>query len=159
MKHPCAENDIAPLALVSLRAKPSSNQFPAEARFMTRLMVLAGSCCLAAMLVGCSSSRTGGKELSADEEGIVHVGLAYREASNALKRAPKGIDDLKPYLKKYGDPDKVLISPNDGKPYHIVWGASASRPTKAAQAQRFLAYEETGKDGTRLAVDFKMNVY
>ena len=126
---------------------------------MARSTVLAGACCLAVVLVGCSSHTRSTPELSADEEAIVHVGLAYREASNALKRAPKGIEELKPYLKKYGDPDKVLISPNDGKPYHIVWGASASRPTKAAQAQRFLAYEATGKDGTRLAVDFKMNVY
>ena len=125
---------------------------------MARSTVSAGVFCLAIVLASCSPS-TRSTELSADEEAIVHVGLAYREASNALKRAPKGIEDLKPYLKKFGDPDKVLISPNDGKPYHIVWGASASRPTKAAQAQRFLAYEEAGKDGTRLAIDFKMNVY
>jgi hypothetical protein len=126
---------------------------------MARLTVSLGLCCLAVTLGGCSSSSTRSTDLSADEEAIVHVGLAYREASTALKRAPKGIEELKPYLKKYGDPDQVLISPNDGKRYHIVWGAVATRPTKAAQAQRFLAYEEVGKDGTRLAVDFKMNVY
>jgi hypothetical protein len=125
---------------------------------MTRWSFLAGACCLAVVFTGCSSSNRGTEiNLSPEKEAIVHVGLAYREASNALKRAPKGVEDLKPYLKKYGDPDQVLTSPNDGQRYHIVWGTVATRPTKGNQV--FLVYEETGKNGRRYAVDIRLKVY
>jgi len=125
---------------------------------MMRLMLAAGTCCLAVAFTGCSSGGgRGTPELSKEEEAIVHVGLAYREASNALKRAPKGVEELKPYLKKYGDPDQVLTSPNDGQRYHIVWGTVATRPTKGNQV--FLVYEEAGKNGRRYAVDIRLKVY
>ena len=127
---------------------------------MTRWTVAASACWLALVFTGCSSSNRGTEvNLSPEEEAIVHVGLAYREASNALKRVPKGVEELKPYLKKYGDPDQVLISPNDGQRYHIVWGDVATRPTKGAQLQPFLVYEETGNNGRRYAVDIRLKVY
>jgi hypothetical protein len=87
---------------------------------------------------------------------MVTVGQAYRDASAALKRGPKGIDELKPYLKKYGDPEQLLVSPNDGQPYHIVWGVTPSRPSQNAQKQRFLLYEQSGKGGKRYALDFML---
>ena len=130
-----------------------------ESFFMPRLTLTIAACLLLWAGSGCSSGNRGSTDLNSDEEAIVHVGMAYRDACNALKRAPKGVEDLKPYLKKYGDPDKVLISPSDGQHYHIVWGVIPSRPTKGAQAQRFLAYEESGKDGMRYAVDIKLKVY
>lgn len=125
---------------------------------MMRLMLAAGACFLAVAPTGCSSGGGRGvPELNAEEEAIVHVGMAYRESSNALKRPPKTVEELKPYLKKYGDPDQVLTSPNDGQRYHIVWGAVATRPTKGNQV--FLVYEEAGKNGKRYAVDMKLKVY
>jgi hypothetical protein len=126
---------------------------------MPRLMLALSTCLLFWASCGCSSGKQGAPDLNPDEEAIVHVGMAYRDAYKALKRAPKGVEDLKPYLKKYGDPDKVLISPSDGQPYHIVWGVVPSRPTKGAQTQIFLAYEESGKNGRRYAVDIKLKVY
>jgi hypothetical protein len=109
-------------------------------------------------LAGCSSHK-GPAQLNKDEEALVQVGLAYRDASNALKRGPESIKELKTYLKKYGDPDALLVSPRDGQPYQIVWGLLPLRPTKTAQMKRFLAYEKSGKDGKRYALDFMMKVY
>jgi len=136
----------------------SGNHLGGGIRHMARLMIALAL--LSLTLAGCSSGNRGSStDLNPDEEAIVHVGAAYRDAFNTLKKAPKGVEDLKPYLKKYGDPDKVLISPNDGQPYHIVWGMVPSRPTKGAQSQIFLVYEESGKDGMRYAIDFKLKVY
>ncbi|HEV2947473.1 MAG TPA: hypothetical protein VGX70_08860 [Gemmataceae bacterium] len=124
---------------------------------MPRLTLTIGACLLLWAGIGCSSGNRGSADLNPNEEAIVHVGMAYRDSYNALKRAPKGVEDLKPYLKKYGDPDKVLISPSDGQPFHIVWGVVPSRPTKGNQV--FLVYEETGKNGKRYAVDIRLKVY
>jgi hypothetical protein len=115
---------------------------------------------LAALLViGCSSSAPNRGELSKEEQAIVNVAQAYRDASNALQRGPANEKELKPYLKQYGDPDQLLVSPNDGQPYQFVWGLTPSRPTKSAFGQRLLVYEKTGKDGKRYAVDFMLKAH
>jgi hypothetical protein len=127
---------------------------------MIRLMRATLAGCLAALCApGCSSSPTRPAELSEQEQAIVNVGLAYRDASVALNRGPANEQELMPYLKKYGDPNQVLVSPSDGQPYQITWGLTPSRPTKAAVSQRFLVYEQTGKNGKRYAVDIKLKVY
>jgi hypothetical protein len=115
---------------------------------------------LAALLItGCSSPSERDGPLTTEQQAIMNVGLAYREASRALRRGPVSAKELQPYLKKYGDPEKLLISPNDGQPYHIVWGLIPSQPTKNAQTNRFLAYEQTGKDGKRYALDCMLKVH
>jgi hypothetical protein len=111
-----------------------------------------------ALTAGCSSANRSG-EKSKEVEAIVHVGFAYRDASNVLKRGAASVEEIRPYLKKYGDPDQLLVSPNDGQPYHIVWGVVPGRPTAGAPAQRLLAYEESGKGGKRYALDCMMKVY
>lgn len=118
--------------------------------------------CLAGLiLLGCS--RTPGPpkqaELNPDEQAIVNVGLAYRDAANALQRPPANEKDLRPYLQKYGDPDQLLVSRHDGQPYHITWGLTPARPTQGAVGQRFLVYEKSGKDGKRYAVDLMLKVH
>ncbi|HEY7429015.1 MAG TPA: hypothetical protein VH682_32590 [Gemmataceae bacterium] len=115
---------------------------------------------LAALLISsCSSPSKPSGPLTTEEQAILNVGLAYREASRALRRGPDSAKELKPYLKKYGDPDQLLISPNDGQPYHLVWGLVPSQPSKNTQANRFLAYEQSGRDGKRYALDFMLKVY
>src|SRR5262249_10839339 len=109
--------------------------------------------------LGCSpgkTDRTG--ELSPEEQAILNVAQAYRDASNALPRGPASTQDLKPYLKQYGDPDQLLVSPSDGQPYQFTWGLTPSRPSKGAVGQNYLVYEKTGKDGKRYAVDIMMKV-
>ena len=126
---------------------------------MTRVTRAAGGWSLAVIvLIGCSNDKKPA-ELTQDEEAIKNVGLAYRDASNHLKRGPANVHELKPYLKKYGDPEQILVSPNDGQPYEIVWGIIPLRQSQDAFSKRFLAYEKTGKDGKRYALDFMMKVH
>ncbi len=127
---------------------------------MPRLLRAAGLCSLALLVpVGCSSSSKPREPATPEEEAILHIGAAYRDASHVLHRGPKNVKELKPYLKKYGEPDALLVSPNDGQPYHIVWGLVPSQRTKRAEAQRFLAYEQTGKNGKRYALDCMLRVH
>jgi hypothetical protein len=116
------------------------------------------------LATGCSSrpkpigESSSPETLNPEEEAIHHVSLAYREACTALKKAPTGVKDLKPFLKQYGDPDHVLISPNDGQPYEIAWGTMPMRPPRNTKANPVLISEKTGKDGKRYVVDFMLRV-
>jgi hypothetical protein len=127
---------------------------------MTRPVCATRAGCLAVLLVlGCSPAKPDRGDLSKEEQAILNVALAYRDASNALQRGPASEKDLKPYLKSYGDPDQVLVSPNDGQPYQFTWGLIPSRPSKSAIGQRYLVYEKTGKDGKRYVVDLMLQVH
>ena len=127
---------------------------------MTSLARAIGAGCWAMMLtIGCSPANKQVAPLNAREQAILNVGLAYRDASNALNHGPANEKELKPYLKKYGDPAQLLISPNDGEPYHITWGLTPSRPTKSAVGHRFLVYEKKGKDGKRYALDLMLKLH
>jgi hypothetical protein len=113
----------------------------------------------ALLVIGCAPAAKKSVAVPKEGEAIVTIGRAYRDASNALKRGPTSEKELKPYLKKYGDPDQLLISPNDGQPYQFTWGLTPTRPTKSAVAHRFLVYEKTGKGGKRYAVDMMLKLY
>jgi hypothetical protein len=127
---------------------------------MIRQMGATVAAFLAALFVlGCSSPTPKPVQLSEQEQAIVNVGLAYRDASVALQRGPANEEELKPYLKKYGDPNQLLVSPRDGQPYKIIWGLTPSRLSKSAVAQRFLVYDQKGKNGKRYAVDIMLKVY
>jgi hypothetical protein len=126
---------------------------------MIRQMRAILAACLAALFATGCNSGTRPAQLSEQEQAIVNVGLAYRDASVALKRGPANEEELKPYLKKYGDPNQLVVSPGDGQPYQITWGLMPSRPTRNAVSQRFLVYEKTGKRGKRYAVDIMLKVY
>src|SRR6266852_6205265 len=125
---------------------------------MTRQALVARAGCLTAVLIlGCSQAKDPAPvPLNENEQAIVNVGLAYRDASVELTRGPANEKELKPYLKKYGDPEKLLVSPSDREPYHITWGLIPSQRTKSAFANRFLVYEKTGKGGKRYAVDIML---
>src|SRR5262249_14885529 len=117
--------------------------------------------CLATLLaVGCSqASNKQQVQLNPQEQAIVNVGLAYRDASTALNRGPTDEKELKPYLKKHGDREQLLISRDDGQPYQFTGGLTPSRPSKGAVGQRFVVYEKTGKNGKRYAVDLMLKVH
>jgi hypothetical protein len=131
---------------------------------MTRLIQCAVACCLAVLLTtGCRSHHEGGSSLAPDQftpeaEAILQVGEAYRHAYTALKRPPASAKDLKPYLTKFGDPDKALISPNDGQPYEITWGVVPNRPPRSSKVNPFLVCEKSGKNGKRYVLDFMFRV-
>lgn len=111
------------------------------------------------LLTSCSSPPKPDAPLTMEEQAILNVGLAYREASRVLRRGPASTKELQPYLKKYGEPDTLLTSPSDGQPYSIVWGMIPSQPTKSGQVNRFLVYEQEGKNGKRYALDFMLKVH
>jgi hypothetical protein len=93
--------------------------------------------------------------LSASEERLRDITLAYMEANEKLGRGPKNADELKPHLTRFGNPDELLVSPNDGEPYVIVWGVDTSRggPTDYQGMWQILAYEKKGAQGKRAVTD------
>jgi hypothetical protein len=131
---------------------------------MSQLIRCAVACGLIVPLaMGCKSHKEAGGSLAPSEftpeaEAILHVGQAYRDAYTALKRPPASVKDLKPYLAKFGDPEKVLISPSDGQPYEITWGVVPGRPPQNIKISPFLLCEKKGKDGKRYVLDFTFRV-
>jgi hypothetical protein len=128
---------------------------------LIRCVVLCGL--VVALTMGCTSRKEVSSSLAPDDftpeaEAILHVGQAYRDAYTALKKPPASIKDLKPYLAKFGDPDKVLISPSDGQPYEITWGQVPGRPPRSIKVNPFLVCENRGKDGKRYVLDFTFRV-
>jgi hypothetical protein len=121
-------------------------------------------CVLVVLLTAGCGSRKDTSPLKVEEintpeaQAILHVGDAYREAYSATNKPPSGVKDLKPYLKKFGDPDKVLVSPNDGQPYEISWGLVPGQPPRSRTVSPFLVWEKSGKDGKRYVLDFKFKV-
>jgi hypothetical protein len=113
--------------------------------------------------MGCSSRKEVASSLTPEEytpeaEAILHVGQAYRDAYATQKKPPASMKDLKPYLAKFGDPEKVIISPNDGQPYEITWGLEPGRPPRTMKMNPFLVCEKNGKDGKRYVLDFQYRV-
>jgi hypothetical protein len=111
---------------------------------------------LLAGLVGCYS---GAKvvPLSDSEKNLTSIALAYLEAHSRLGRGPQSAEELKPFLKEFGDPEALLTSPNDGQPYVVVWGADPNRggPTGYRQIWPVLAYERKGTGGKRAITDVR----
>jgi hypothetical protein len=112
-----------------------------------------GGCLGVVLLAGCSASPKPTVSSGTEKEPIEYIGMAYHDASTALKRGPANVEEIKPYLRKYGDPDQLLISPNDGQPYHINWGLVPKVRGVEMFKQRVLAYEEVGKGGKRSVLD------
>jgi hypothetical protein len=130
---------------------------------MTQLIRCAVACGFVVLLTAGCGSRKENRPLAADEltpeaQAILHVGEAYRDAYAATNKPLAGINDLKPYLAKFGDPDKVRVSPSDGQPYEITWGVVPGRPPRSAKGSAFLVCEKSGKDGKRYVLDFKFKV-
>ncbi len=117
---------------------------------------------LLAGLIGCGSG-TNVVPFSPAEQGLSKIALAYLDAHSRLGHGPKNAEELKPSLKDFGNPDELLVSPNDGQPYVIVWGVDPTRggPTEYKGMWQILAYERQGTSGRRAVTDIRgrpMNV-
>jgi hypothetical protein len=113
-------------------------------------------------LTGCSGCGGGGAQpyvvpLSDSEKRLRDIVLGYMEAHEKLGRGPKGPEELKPHLTQFGNPDELLVSPDDGQPYVIVWGVDPSRggPTEYQGMWQIIAYEKKGAGGKRAVVDIR----
>jgi hypothetical protein len=96
------------------------------------------------------------------EHNLKHIAMAYNDANSQLNRPPKNAEELKRFLKEFGNPDELLVSPNDGQPFVIIWGVNpGGGPTEYKQMFPILAYERQGKSGHRAVTDVRgrpMNV-
>jgi len=72
---------------------------------------------------------------------------AYLAAANALDRAPKNMRELAKYLPPDQSATDLLNSPNDGKPYVLVWHIDPRQPPET-EIPPLLAYEQEGLNGT-----------
>jgi len=106
-----------------------------------------------AMLSGCGSSDSQPvvKELNASQDNLRSIRAAYLQVVQTSGR-PQGANDLVPALKKFGDPDTILVSPADGQPYVIVWGIDPMSPSMVG---KIWAYERNGKDEKRWVIDHR----
>jgi hypothetical protein len=118
--------------------------------------LLVGVVLLLCSFTGCGS---GPKVIpfSQAEKTLSSIALAYMEAHARLGHGPKNADELKPFLKDFGNPEELLVSPNDGQPYVIVWGVDPTRggPTEYQGMWPILAYERKGAGGARAITDIR----
>jgi hypothetical protein len=114
---------------------------------------------LTVLLAGLTGCRDGTNvvPLSGAEKNLKNIVLAYHDAHSGLGHAPKDADELKPFLKPFGDPDALLNSPNDGEPFVVVWGTDPTRggPTGYQGMWQIIAYEKKGSGGKRAVVDVR----
>jgi hypothetical protein len=127
-----------------------------SSRHHSLYLLLSGALVLTG-LAGCWSATPNVIPLTESEQNLTNIVLAYRDAQPQLNHWPKNAEELKPFLKTFGDPDQLLISPNDHEPYVVVWGADTSRggPTDYQGMWGIIAYERTGAGGRRAVVDIR----
>jgi hypothetical protein len=109
---------------------------------------------LLTVLGGCNSGPNV-IPLSGSEKRLVSIVRAYKDAYDKLGRGTKNDEELKPHLRAYGNPEELLVSPDDGKPYVVVWGVNPAGggTTDYRGMWSILAYERKGKGGKRAVVD------
>jgi hypothetical protein len=134
-----------------MRLKGSSAEFVVSRRWPR-----SGQLFLLTILGGCGAETDVVKFSNAEQE-LTYIAMAYGDAHSKLGHGPKSADELKPFLKTFGDPQDLLTSPNDSQPYVVVWGQDPSRggPTDYKQMFPILAYEATGSGGKRAVTDVR----
>jgi hypothetical protein len=114
---------------------------------------------LALVLVGLTGCNSGPNvvPLTESENRLKFIALAYLEAHSRLGRGPKDAEELKPFLQEYGDPETLLVSPNDQQPYVVVWGVNPTRggPSEYMGMWQIIAYEKKGSGGKRAVTDIR----
>ena len=111
-------------------------------------------------LPGCKK----GPVVNKGPEGVYNLmSVAKAYTATALHvRPPKSLDDMMPALKNIGDPERLLRSSRDGKPYVFVWEVDVRQPMSrgntVTRAAPVIAYEQLGKDGKRQAVNTALQI-
>jgi hypothetical protein len=94
--------------------------------------------------------------LSQAEQELTYIAMAYSDAHTQLGHGPKNAEELKPFLKVFGDPEDLLVSPNDKQPYVIVWNVNPTGgPTEYKGMFPILAYEKEGAGSRRVITDVR----
>jgi hypothetical protein len=97
--------------------------------------------------------------LDRSHENLLKLGAAYTRFNSKYNKAPKNLDELKPFLQELGRPDELLRSPRDGEPYVICWGVDLLVPPKWARSTPVLAYERQGMGGQRYILTTLRSVF
>ena len=90
------------------------------------------------------------------EQDLCLIAQAYCGLFEETGKAAESFDDLRPFLTARGrNPDDMRVSPNDGQPYMVMWGAD---PTRGGGGNpkgltRVVAHEQTGTGGVRAVAD------
>jgi len=105
--------------------------------------------------LGCGGSQPTPVSIAGSYQNLTTIKLAYLQATKALDRPPRNLDDLRPFLKKLGDPAEILRSPNDGEAYKILWGVDVMNVKPTDGQLPVTAYEQLGKDGKRYVLFVK----
>jgi hypothetical protein len=112
---------------------------------------------VAAAAGGCSRNDPVVTPLPKAEQDLCSIAQAYREAFERTNKAPESFDELRRFLASFGNPDDMRVSPNDGQPYVVVWGADPTRggagPVKGMWS--VIAHEQTGRGGRRAVADVR----
>jgi hypothetical protein len=117
----------------------------------------------AATLVAAGGGCFGGPvktELPKPDANLNLIANAYTDAVQPNGNGPADLEQLKKAIANItrvvgGNPDEVLVSPNDGLPYVIVYNAKL----RGGDAPSVIAYERKGKDGKRQVVDLRRLPY
>jgi hypothetical protein len=89
-----------------------------------------------------------------EQQNILYILRAYCKFNGEWQRTPTSLDELKPWLKEFGDPEKIVLSPRDGQPYILVGGLDISR-VPSGGVLPVVAYERIGVDGKRQVIDLR----
>jgi hypothetical protein len=98
---------------------------------------------------GCSSNPAAAPPV---EQNLHNIATAYDKATKKTGRLPQSAEELKPFLQPFGDPDVILVSPNDGQPFVIHWDVVVFRPGPNG-SRSILAHEAVGVDGKKYVID------
>jgi hypothetical protein len=109
-----------------------------------------------ATVIGCSSKNPD-RTLNETEDRLFTFGKAYIQASAQLKRGPKDFSEIKSFLPSDATHD-VLLSPNDGEEFVILWGVDFNKLPPGADPFYVGAYEKKGRDGKRYVLRFPIGV-
>ena len=104
------------------------------------------------LVTGCTGSpREVNVAIDKTQESLLHIGHAYSRYLDSAKRPPTSAEQLKPYLKEFGNPDELFRSTRDGEPFVICWGVDLSAPPAwaAPGSTPVIAYEKRGSEGQR----------
>ena len=107
-------------------------------------------------LIGCSGRAD--RTFNPAEERLLTISNAYLLAASKLDRAPTGFEDIKPYLAGT-DSEEILVSPNDGEKFVIIWGVDYHK-LKPARENPFTigGYERKGTAGKRYVLRYPRSV-
>lgn len=74
------------------------------------------------------------------------LGQIYARTQQQLRRPPRSFEELKPFVLDGVDFNAIKVSPNDGEPFVVAWGADFLHAT---HPQMVVMYESIGVGGMR----------